>query len=294
VSEPMKLRVRVPASIKDVRHALTDAGALRTWLAEHAEVDLPHRYEFWGRYTPEGDAPHQRPIHVDDHTLRFSWLLDGTDTTVEIGLAEDGRDSTVLTLSQTNLPDYVGTVAETGTLSLMHTFWALAIANLVDHVEGRKLIPKCDLTSPRMREEVLIDASPQAVYDSIVDPEAFARWFGAKIEIEPHVGGRWAMGSFDLDPSPAKILELDPGRRMSLGWDDGLVTSWELADSGGQTRLTFVQSGFDEGQPPYGSWMGWLSGVAELRRFHEVRDWRSIYLEVHLEGMPEGLLTING
>ncbi len=51
-----------------MHHALTDATALRTWLAEYAEVDLPERYEFWGRYTPEGDVPHQRPLHVDDGT----------------------------------------------------------------------------------------------------------------------------------------------------------------------------------------------------------------------------------
>jgi hypothetical protein len=62
---------------------LTDAGALRVWLAEHAEVDLPHRYEFWGRYTPDGDAPHQRLLHADDSILRFIWRLDGEGTTTE-------------------------------------------------------------------------------------------------------------------------------------------------------------------------------------------------------------------
>ena len=54
---------------------------LRMWFAEHVEVDRPHRCEFWGRYTPDGDAPNQRPLHVDDHTLRSSWMLDGEDTT---------------------------------------------------------------------------------------------------------------------------------------------------------------------------------------------------------------------
>jgi uncharacterized protein YndB with AHSA1/START domain len=293
VSEPIKLRARVQAPINDVHHALTDANELRTWLAEHAEVELPHRYGFWGRYTPEGDTPHQNLIHVDDHTLRFSWLLDGTDTTVEIGLEEGGPDSTILTLSQTNLPGFADMVAETSTLSLVYTYWALAIANLVDHVEGRELTPKCDFTSPRMREQLLIGASPQAVYHSLADPETFARWFGAKIEIEPYVGGRWSMGGFDLDPSPAKIVELEPGRTMSIAWEGGLVSSWELAESDGKTRLTFVQSGFDERHPPYGGWMGWLGGIAELRRVHELRDWHPIWLEVHVEGMPEGLLTID-
>ena len=184
-------------------------------------------------------------------------------------------------------------VAETSTLSLVYTYWALAIVNLVDHVEGRELTPKCDFTSPRMREQLLIGASPQAVYHSLADPETFARWFGAKIEIEPYVGGRWSMGGFDLDPSPAKIVELEPGRKMSIAWEGGMVSSWELAESDGKTRLTFVQSGFDEDNPPYGAWMGWLGGFAELRRFHELPDWRPMWLEVHVPGMPDGMLTID-
>ena len=52
-----------------------------------------------------------------------------------------------------------------------------------------------------------------------------------------------------------------------------------------------VQSRFDVGSPPYGAWMGWLAGMAELRRYHELSDWRAIWLEVAVPGMPEGMLT---
>ena len=66
MSEPMTCRARLAAPVEAVRHALTDPAELRVWLAEHAEVELPQRYAFWGRYTPEGDAPHQRLLHVDE------------------------------------------------------------------------------------------------------------------------------------------------------------------------------------------------------------------------------------
>jgi uncharacterized protein YndB with AHSA1/START domain len=287
----MKLRARVRVPVKDVHHALTDAAAMRVWLAEYAEVDLPHRYEFWGRYTPEGDAPHQRPLHVDDHTLRFSWLIDGEDTTVEITLAEETPGSTIITLTQTHFPDWAEAMAGTSIRSVLHTFWSLAIANLVDHIEGRPLTPKCDLTSPAMQAEVLIDAARDAVYDSLMDPEKFRQWFGANIDIEPYVGGRWSMGGFDIDPVGAKILELEPGQKMTFAWPDGMTASWELTDSAGKTKLTFVQSGFDTDKPPYGAWMGWLGGVAELRRYHEVSEWRPIWLEVDMPGMPDGMLA---
>ncbi|SDL89246.1 hypothetical protein SAMN05421874_1326 [Nonomuraea maritima] len=47
MSEPMTIRARVAAPVKEVRQALTDPAAMRVWLAEHAEVDLPERYAFW-------------------------------------------------------------------------------------------------------------------------------------------------------------------------------------------------------------------------------------------------------
>lgn len=292
MTETLTVRARLQAPIKEVRHALTDTGAMRRWLAEHVEVDLPDRYAFWGRHTPAGDEPRQRPLYADDRTLRLSWRLEGEDTTVEIDLTEETADTTVLRLSQTNMPSWADMMAGTSVRGVLHTFWALAIANLADYVEGRELTPKADFTTAEMRSEVLIGAAPDAVYDSLVDPEKFRRWFGANIEIEPYVGGRWAMGSFEMDESPAKIVELEPGRRMTLAWD-GLVATWELADSGGKTRLTLVQSGFDEKAPPYDAWMGWLSGIAELRRYHEIPDWRPMWLEVTLPGTPEGLLALD-
>ena len=55
MTEPdLRLRAIVPAPPKVVYEALTDPAALRVWLAEHADVDLPGKYEFWGRFTPDG------------------------------------------------------------------------------------------------------------------------------------------------------------------------------------------------------------------------------------------------
>jgi uncharacterized protein YndB with AHSA1/START domain len=291
MSEPTKISVRVKATVSQVRHALTDPGALRTWLAEHAEVELPQRFEFWGRYTPAGDAPRQRLLHTDDHTLRFAWQLDGRDTTVEFALREQAPDSTIVTLTQTGLPDYAEMLEQAGPLSLLYTFWTATLANLVDHLEGREPTPKCDFSTPEMRAQLFINASPHAVYDAISDPVQVTQWFGANIEAELYVGGRWAMGGFDLDPSPAKIVELEPDRKLSIEWSDSMVSSWELEGSDGKTRLTYVQSGFAEENPPYGGWLGMLAGATELRRFVELDGWRPMWTEIHLDGVPDGLLS---
>jgi uncharacterized protein YndB with AHSA1/START domain len=283
------IRIAAPASA--VYGALTDPAALRVWLAEHAEVDLPGRYQFWGRLTPDGDAPHQRLLHVDDSSLRFEWELDGIATTVEFGLAEDGG-STLLTLTQTDVPGWPEMLTEPGDRSLMHTYWALALANLADHAEGKEPVARCDFSSAVLRHEVLIDADRLAVYEALTEPEQFSQWSGVKVEAELHAGGRWAMGGFEANPQPARILDIQPGRSMSIDWGE-MVQTWELADSDGRTRLTFVHSGFDESRPPYDGWLGALSGLAELRRWLEVKNWQPRWVEVQIEGLPDELQARN-
>ena len=55
------VRVRTTAPAARVHEALTTAEGLRAWLAEHAAVDLEQgTFEFWGRYTPEGERGRQK------------------------------------------------------------------------------------------------------------------------------------------------------------------------------------------------------------------------------------------
>jgi len=271
----MIARARLNAPVQTVYRALTDPETLRTWFAEHVEVDLPRRFVFWGRYTPEGDAPHQKLLHADDRTLRFNWLLDGEDTTVEIRLEPEDANTTILTLSQTGY-DFQYEMTLSSIRGVLQTFWALSFANLADYLEGRPLIARCDFTSPELRTELLIGASRDAVFDSLIDSTKASSWFGYPIEIEPRVGGRFAMGGFESGYS-VPIVEFEPQRKVSIDWGAFIMT-WELEDSGGKTRLTFVQSGFRTPRPPYGAWMGTVSGFAELRRYHEVPNWRPIWL----------------
>jgi uncharacterized protein YndB with AHSA1/START domain len=284
-------RIQIAAPPREVHRALTDPAALQVWLAEHAEVELPGRYQFWGRFTPGGDAPHQRLLHADDSSLRFEWELDGLPTTVDIEVAGDAG-STVLTLTHTGIIGWPEVMDDdAGDRGLMHRYWALVLGNLADYAEGREPIGRCDFTSSELRAEMLIDADPLAVYQSVTEPEQFSRWSGAKIEVELHPGGRWAMGGFEANPMPAHIVDLDPGRSLSVEWPGDMVESWELADSEGHTRLTYVQSGFNKDQPPYSGWLGALAGFVELRRYHEIKNWRSMWVEIQLDGLPEGLLT---
>ncbi|KAA2254827.1 SRPBCC domain-containing protein [Solihabitans fulvus] len=291
MTEPdLVLRAVVPAPPKVTYEALTDPAALRVWLTEHAEVDLPTRYEFWGPSTPDGGGPHQRVLHVDERTLRFGWTVEGVEDTVQFEVDED-EGGTLVTLSHSDLPSFEEVLADkAGARGAVQTFWALAIANLADYLAGRELTPKIDFTSDELRASVVIDAAPQAVFDSLVQSEQFRSWFRANVDIEPRLGGRFAMGGFDVDPGGAKFVEFEPGRKAAIRFADNETTTWELDGSDGRTRLTIVHSGFDPANPPYSGWGGWLSGVAELRRYHELPDWRSIWRKIDVAGLPEGIL----
>ncbi len=289
----LRLRAVVPAPLTVTYEALTDPAALRVWLSEHAEVDLPDRYEFWGRFTPDGAEPHQRVLHVDERTIRLAWTVDGVETTSQIEVADD-KDGTLVTISQSDLPSFEDVLADkAGARGALHTFWSLAIANLADYLAGRDLTPRCDFTSSELRASVVIDAAPDTVFDSMVQPEVFRTWFGANVDIEPYVGGRFAMGGFELDPGGARFVEFEPGRKASLLFADGETTTWELEGSDGKTRLTIMHSGFDPANPPYSAWGGWLGGVAGLRRYHELPGQRTIWRQVEIAGIPMGMFAID-
>jgi hypothetical protein len=121
----------------------------------------------------------------------------------------------------------------------------------------------------------------------------FPRVFPISSYIEPYVGGRFAMGGFELDPGGAKFVEFEPGRKAALRFADGETTSWELEGSDGKTRLTMMHSGFDPTNPPYPGWTGWLSGLAALRRYHELPQWRTIWRQIEIAGIPEGMFSID-
>lgn len=293
MKEPdLRLRAVVAAPPKNVYEALTDPAALRVWLTEYADVDLPGTYAFWGPSTPDGAEPRQRVLHVDDSSIRFAWTVDGVEATVQVELAED-EDGTLVTLSQSDLPSFAEVLGGTaGNRGSMQTFWTLAIANLADYLDGREPTPKCDFTSPHLHASVTIDATPDDVFASMTEPAQYRKWSGVHVDIEPYAGGRFAMGGFELNPAGAEFVAFEPGRKATLRWPDGQLDTWELEGSGGKTRLTLMQSGFDPANPPYPGWIGLLSGVAALRRYHELPQWRTIWREMAIAGVPAEMFTI--
>lgn len=267
----LTLRVHAGAPPAQVMEALTTPEAMTVWLAEHAEVSLPAVYRFWGRYTPYGREPAQEVLAAGPETLRYRWTLAGAETEVDLTVSAAG-DGTTVALRHTGGPEAAPVIAE------IQTFWAATLANLVDYVEERAVLGLTDLTSPTLRAETTIRATPEEVFASLVDPDKVTAWFGFPTAIHPEIGGEYGYGT---------ITALTPNRQLSVSYGPMGVATWELDGSDGETRLVFSQSGFEPGQPPYEAWLGAISGLAELRRFHEVVPWKPIWLD-EAEPLPAG------
>ncbi|MBO0831079.1 MAG: hypothetical protein J2P28_00730 [Actinobacteria bacterium] len=76
---------------------------------------------------------------------------------------------------------------------------------------------------------------------------------------------------------------------MTLRFADGMTDSRELEGSDGKARLTVVEIGFDLANPPCAGGTGWLGGLAALRRYHELPRSRSIWRQIEIAGVSDGI-----
>jgi uncharacterized protein YndB with AHSA1/START domain len=106
MTSELALRARLTAAPDAVYRALTEADALQTWLADHADAAVDQgRFAFWGSHVPQGESARQRLVGATPGAaLAFAWTLDGVETIVRVSLETDGADHTVLTLRQSGLP----------------------------------------------------------------------------------------------------------------------------------------------------------------------------------------------
>lgn len=75
-------------------------------------------------------------------------------------------------------------------------------------------------TDPVVRE-IEIAASPDTVFQFLVDPELMVEWLGQAVEIDPRVGGVVRIDMNGRDVVVGEVLAVDPPRSISFtwGWD---------------------------------------------------------------------------
>jgi uncharacterized protein YndB with AHSA1/START domain len=137
-------------------------------------------------------------------------------------------------------------------------------------------------TETAVERELAIDASPETVWDFLVDPDKAVRWMGQNATFEPRPGGLYRVEVIPGNTAVGEFVELDRPRRLvfTWGWEPGGVNTTvpsgtstveiELEPSGdGATTLRFRHHGLpDEGaaQSHAHGWDHYLERLAVAAR----------------------------
>jgi len=96
---------------------------------------------------------------------------------------------------------------------------------------------------------IAIDASPETVWDFLVDPQKVMRWMGIDAELDPQPGGIYRLNVISGNTARGEFVEVDKPRRLvfTWGWDGNQAlppgsstVEAELTPEGSGTSLRFV------------------------------------------------------
>jgi uncharacterized protein YndB with AHSA1/START domain len=108
-------------------------------------------------------------------------------------------------------------------------------------------------TETTMLERTLsIDASPETVWEFLVEPAKMTRWMGVAAALEPRPGGAYRCDVIPGHVTAGEVVEIDAPHRLVLtwGWEQSdspdaikpgsSTIEFELTPEGDGTRLRFV------------------------------------------------------
>jgi uncharacterized protein YndB with AHSA1/START domain len=113
-------------------------------------------------------------------------------------------------------------------------------------------------TETTVEREVEIAATPETVWQFLVDPEKVARWFGSRAWLDPRPGGQYRVDVIDGHIANGEFAELDPPRRLvhTFGWEPEGGRENPVPRGDG-TLLRFRHSGFPNSETVRHHAHGW-------------------------------------
>jgi uncharacterized protein YndB with AHSA1/START domain len=104
-----------------------------------------------------------------------------------------------------------------------------------------------------LEREIAIAASPETVWQFLVDPEKSVRWWGQKATFDARPGGEYRIHVIPGHTARGEFVEVDPPRRLvyTWGWEEGgdgsnvvppgsSTVEIELVPDGAGTKLRFL------------------------------------------------------
>jgi uncharacterized protein YndB with AHSA1/START domain len=145
--------------------------------------------------------------------------------------------------------------------------------------------------SMEIRKSIVIDASPEVVFQAITDPNELTRWFPDQAILEPKVEGKMKFSFFKTDSEyrqmdyfpEGTITEFIPNKRLSYSWHEpnipdfpNTVVTWELERiKNNKTRLNLLHTGFKADETAKKHNEGWSHFLTELKKYCEKRNKQS-------------------
>jgi uncharacterized protein YndB with AHSA1/START domain len=141
----------------------------------------------------------------------------------------------------------------------------------------------------RIEREVTVKAPIERVWAVLTEPEHIAQWFGDGAAGDPR-RGELVLSWKEYGDFPVVVERYEPPHAFSFRWVTGIPESgtrpvpgnstlveFTLADDGGATRLTVVESGFESLDMPKDQQLknaedntdGWRQEMDELREYAE-------------------------
>jgi uncharacterized protein YndB with AHSA1/START domain len=125
--------------------------------------------------------------------------------------------------------------------------------------------------------EVEIDASPETVWEFLVDPDKAVRWMGERATIDPRPGGAWQIDVIPGNTAAGEFIELDPPHRLvyTFGWVstrmdenavplDSSTIEIDLVPEGSGTMLRFTHRDLPNVQVTESHSHGWEHYLGRL------------------------------
>lgn len=101
-----------------------------------------------------------------------------------------------------------------------------------------------------------IRATPDQVFDFLVDPERLLRWMGKEADIDPRPGGKFWLDITGSDIAVGEYVEVDRPTKLvfTWGWEGSTdvppgssVVTFNLSEEGDETVVELVHAGLPGG-----------------------------------------------
>jgi uncharacterized protein YndB with AHSA1/START domain len=128
-----------------------------------------------------------------------------------------------------------------------------------------------------VEREIAIAASPETVWEFLVDPDKATRWMGQSASFDARPGGEYRCDVIPGHTARGEFVELDPPRRLvfTWGWEPGAdganpvppgssTIEIELLPDGDGTTLRFSHTGLPNAANVESHGHGWDHYLARL------------------------------